>query len=113
MTTPMSWGHQTGAETQGRPWAPSGTLKSSTQGRDGGKGRAVSRMATGPGVRAQPMKTTVMMEEVVGPSPPMRTKQHPQGAWDPPSCWCTWLSAIVSLEWGSTQEISQGALDAP
>lgn len=70
MMTPMSWGPQTGAETQGRPWAPSGTLKSSAQGRDRGKGRAVSRMATGPGVRAQPMKTTVMMEEVVGPSPP-------------------------------------------
>lgn len=67
----------------------------------------------GPGVRAQPMKTTVMMEEVVGPSPPMRMKQHPQGVWDPPSCRCTWLSAIVSLEWGLTQEINQGALDAP
>lgn len=54
------------------------------------------------------MKMTVMMEEVAGPSPSVRTKQHPQGVWGPPSCLCTWLSAHMSLEWGLTQEISRG-----
>lgn len=46
MTIPMSQGHQTGAGAQGHPWAPSGDLKSSAQGRDRGKGRAEPRMAS-------------------------------------------------------------------
>lgn len=97
MMMPMSWGHQTGAGAEGHPVGKSRVLPRGVTGEREGQSPG---WPAGPGVGAQPMKMTVMMEEVAGPSPSVRTKQHPQGVWGPPSCLCTWLSAHIAWNGG-------------
>lgn len=112
MTMPMSQGHQTGAGAQGHPWAPSGELMSSAQGHDRGKGRAEPRMASrswcwGPAHEDDGDDrggTIPTDEDEATSSRSLRSAQLPV---------YLALSPHMSLEWGLTQEISQGAPKAP
>lgn len=113
MMMPMSWGHQTGAGAEGHPWAPSGEIKSSAQGCDRGEGRAEPRMASGSWCRGPAHEddgddgggggTVPISEDEATSSGCLGSAQLPMHLALGPH----------SLEWGLTQEISQGAPNAP